>query len=1322
MNSFKNISIKNKLIIIIVSTSIGALVAGLTTYLVFDMINVRVEMKKNAILNANLVGQYAAAPLLFGYKEEATEILAKLNTIPSVLDACLYSSNSGEIFATYHKVLDNSFKFPLLHNDSCLFSNGFLHVFYTINYNEQYCGTIYMRISASTIHEKFVNNILVIVALVLLILVAVYIIAYRLQKVISAPILNLAELTAKISQNHDFTVQLDPQGTDEVGILYQQFNKLLSELLKSQTERDLADKEIKFLAHVLKNVNECVSITDINETIIFVNQSLLKTYGYKENELIGQNITILRSSNTPPEIIDLIKPSTLEGGWHGELFNRRKDGSEFPISLTTTIIFDKENKPIALVGVSSDITERKKAEQEIRDLNTNLEQRIKERTEELAEANEELMQEIEERTAIEEALILKSNELENFFRVALDLLCIADTSGKFIKVNKAWESILGYSTEDLENRQFLDFVHPDDIQATIEAMSQLSEQNPIFDFTNRYRTNDGNYRYIEWHSVPVGNLIYAAARDVTERKRAENFEFELLQLSSKMTGITTDEITGAINIALERIGQFLNTDRIYIIEFNWDTNTMNNTFEWCKEGIPSEIDNLQNFPLDTIPEWMAAIKNQDVVNIPSVVHLPEKWNAERNIFNQQGVRSLVAIPMFSEKNLIGFVGLDAITKKRAYNSREINILKVWSRMLSSLINKEKTEKLLEQTRKNYEIFFNTLNDFLWVLDNNGNIIHSNNIALKRLEYSLDELVGKSILMIHPLEQQTEAKLLLSKLLSGSDEVFSISLMSKSGIIIPVETHAIRGFWNGQSVIFKVSKDISKIKLSEQKFSTAFQSNSAMMAISYFDDGTYVDVNNAFLDILGFSRDEIIGKTNKELELFAEANLRNEILDSLNKDKPIRKIEILMRTKDGAVKTGLLSADSITLGTRKCLLTVTLDISDRKKAEEALKIAQQEAERANVAKSEFLSRMSHELRTPMNSILGFAQLLEMSELNPGQKKGVNHIMHSGKHLLDLINEVLDISRIEAGRLSLSPEPVQISNIIQEMIDIVKPLANGRQLTLELIDSPTNNLFIKSDRQRLKQVLLNLINNAIKYNREGGSITIKSETMPKNKEGIIPIRISITDTGLGISQENISNLFKPFERAGAERTATEGTGLGLAVVKKLVDVMGGSLGVDSVLNEGSTFWIELPHIESQLETVEKTGNLVGFETKLTDKIGTILYIEDNISNIELVEQIISKQQSSIQLVTSMYGKDAIRLAIEHKPDLILLDLNLPDIHGSEVLDQVLRNSKTKEIPVVVISADAMPSQLEKLLNAGAKKYLTKPLDVKELLKIISEFVNK
>lgn len=384
-------------------------------------------------------------------------------------------------------------------------------------------------------------------------------------------------------------------------------------------------------------------------------------------------------------------------------------------------------------------------------------------------------------------------------------------------------------------------------------------------------------------------------------------------------------------------------------------------------------------------------------------------------------------------------------------------------------------------------------------------------------------------------------------------------------------------------------------------------------------------------------------------------------------------------------------------------------------------AKQEAEAANAAKSEFLSRMSHELRTPLNAILGFAQLMEMDDLTPRQTQGVRHTLKAGRHLLDLINEVLDLARIESGRLTLSPEPVRVGGVIQEILELVDPAAAARGLHLIGLNSPLNDRYVQADRQRLRQVVLNLVNNAIKYNRPGGEVSVQLSVTPapSHPPGSPmmdnALRITIADTGPGIAPENMPRLFNPFDRLGAERTGTEGTGLGLAVAKKLTEAMGGRLGVESLVGVGSTFWVELPLTDSPLH---RTGRIVPDDIPADDSItGAVLYAEDNFSNLELMQAILARRPA-ITLLTTSQGGQAVRLARQHLPRLILLDLNLPDQSGAEVLRQLLADEHTRAIPVVIISADATPNQIQQLLQAGAHDYLTKPLEVHKFLEVVDK----
>ncbi|MDD4991786.1 MAG: PAS domain S-box protein [Paludibacter sp.] len=1095
------------------------------------------------------------------------------------------------------------------------------------------------------------------------------------------------------------------------------------------TEQKQKDDQINKLSQAVEQSPILVVITDLDGHIEYVNPAFTHVTGYSSEEVNGKSTKILKSGKTDKAVYaDLWNTISSGMEWHNEWINKKKNGELYWESVSITPIHDESGSIINYLAVKQDISERKKAEQEIRELNENLEIRIQQRTEQLAETNNELLRAIEERKRLDEALIASEQSYQTVVENVNEVIFQTDAEGLWLFLNKAWEGITGFTVEESVGQLFLNYVHPDDRQRNMDLFAPLiNREKEYCRHEVRYLTKDGGFRWIEvFARLGVNDKdeitgTYGTLQDISERKRAEDFENEMLRLSPQLTGITANEINSALNLALSRIGKFLNADRAYIFEFDAGNDSMSNTYEWCNAGINPEIDNLQSIPCEILPMWMGELKNHRNIIIPSIKALPESWKAEREILEPQGIQSLIVIPMLIEERLIGFVGLDSVLVKRDYSMAEINILKVWSSMLASLINNSRTEGLLEQTRQNFETFFNTIDDFLWVLDDTGNIIHINNTVLNRLGYSAEELETKSILKVHPVERRDEAGRIVGEMLQGITEFCPVPVVTKSGQQIPVETRVKHGYWNGQSAIFGVSKDISKIQLSEQKFSTAFQSNSALMAISMFDGGQYLDVNNTFLEVLDYSREEVIGKTNAELGFFPDKKLRGEIIKSIEENGPVRKLEAIIRRRDGKLRTVLLSGDTIYLGETKCLLTVSVDISERKQAEEEIREARLEAEKANVAKSEFLSRMSHELRTPMNSILGFAQLLEMGELNPGQKKGVNHIMRSGKHLLSLINEVLDISRIEAGRLSISIEPIKIDSILEEMIDVLKPMSEDNEVNIRIVPSEDNKLFVNFDRQSMKQVMLNLLNNAIKYNRPGGSVTISTQLLPKTTDDKLFVRISIADTGFGISSEDIPKLFTPFERIGASKTAIEGTGLGLAVVKKLIDAMGGFLGVESVLGEGTTFWIDLPKAESQLETLHQLDNIPsGVHAEQAEKRGTILYIEDNASNIELIEQILLIQRPEIELISNSHGKYAVKLATEYKPDLILLDLNLPDIHGSEVLKLLLKNEKTKHIPVVVISADAMHKQVETLLNAGAKTYLTKPLEVADFLRVIDEYI--
>ena len=381
-----------------------------------------------------------------------------------------------------------------------------------------------------------------------------------------------------------------------------------------------------------------------------------------------------------------------------------------------------------------------------------------------------------------------------------------------------------------------------------------------------------------------------------------------------------------------------------------------------------------------------------------------------------------------------------------------------------------------------------------------------------------------------------------------------------------------------------------------------------------------------------------------------------------------------------------------------------EVIDRQRAEG-------DAARANRAKSEFLSRMSHELRTPLNGILGFAQLLELEGVAEEQRESVGQILRAGRHLLGLIDEVLDISRIEAGRLRLSLEPVAVGEAVQSAMDLVRPLAAERGIPVASAGIPAER-YVLADRQRLVQVLLNLLSNAVKYNRPGGTVTVSCDPATGDR-----FRIRVKDTGVGIAADKLARLFVPFDRLDAEATGVEGTGLGLTLSKHLVESMSGTLEVESRVDHGSTFSIELPATRAPIEAQPRPWPEPHAGSGAPRAV--VLYVEDNLANLRLVERIMARRPG-IVLLSAMQGRIGVDIAREHRPDLVLLDQHLPDVDGDVVVRLLAADPRTRDIPVVMLSADASPGQIRALREAGVRDYLTKPIDVARLLALVDAIV--
>jgi PAS domain S-box-containing protein len=579
--------------------------------------------------------------------------------------------------------------------------------------------------------------------------------------------------------------------------------------------------------------------------------------------------------------------------------------------------------------------------------------------------------------------------------------------------------------------------------------------------------------------------------------------------------------------------------------------------------------------------------------------------------------------------------------------------------------------------------------------------------------------------------------LVFKASRGIEDIYELTYIRKDGSRFPaiVSVTALR---DAQSVIIgylligtdntarkQVEEEQKKLdqRLRDQQFYTRSLIESNIDALMTTNpSGIITDVNTQMEALTGCTRDELIGAPFKNY--FTDPERAEAGIALVLREKKVANYELTARARDG--KTTVVSYNATTFYDRDRTLqgvcAVARDVTDRKRFEQTLQETNVElqgakavAEKANLAKSDFLSSMSHELRSPLNAILGFAQVLDSDSPPPSssQKASIDQILRAGWYLLALINEILDLATIEAGRLTLSLEPVSVGEVMLECQTMIEPqaLKSGISMTFACLDTP---VFVTVDRTRMKQVLINLLSNAIKYNRGHGTVAVKCTAGAPGR-----IRISVEDTGAGLSPEKVAQLFQSFNRLGQEGSAEEGTGIGLVVTKRLVELMRGVIGVKSVVGQGSTFWVELISDVAPQLALEGTEPSAAPPARVAGgaRLRTLLYVEDNAANLKLVEQLIARRPD-LRLLSAQDGPLGVALARAALPEVILMDINLPGISGIEALKILREDTTTAHIPIVALSANAVPHDIAKGLEAGFFRYLTKPLRVDEFMHTLDE----
>src|SRR5580698_254751 len=574
--------------------------------------------------------------------------------------------------------------------------------------------------------------------------------------------------------------------------------------------------------------------------------------------------------------------------------------------------------------------------------------------------------------------------------------------------------------------------------------------------------------------------------------------------------------------------------------------------------------------------------------------------------------------------------------------------------------------------------------------------------------------------------------LVFKASRGIEDIYELTYIRKDGSRFPavVSVTALRDDVGGIIGYLLIGTDNTARKqveaeqkrldqrLRDQQFYTRSLIESNIDALMTTDPaGIITDVNKQMEALTGCTRDELIGAPFKNY--FTDPDRAEAGIRRVLGEKKFSNYELTARARDG--KETVVSYNATTFHDRdrklQGVFAAARDVTERKRFEQTqqennveLERAKAAAEKANLAKSDFLSSMSHELRSPLNAILGFAQLITSDSPPPtaSQTASIDQILHGGWYLLELINEILDLAQIESGKVAMSLEPTSLGEVMLECQAMIEPQGQKRGIgmTFPHFDAPC---FVDADRTRLKQVIINLLSNAIKYNRPNGTVMVDCIRIARER-----VRISIRDTGAGLPPAMVAQLFQSFNRLGRETSAEEGTGIGLVMSKRLVEMMGGEIGVESTVGSGSVFWFDLNSAVAPHLVLDRAESPEIVQPQVLDgaPLRTLLYVEDNPANLKLVEQLIARRPD-MRLLSARDGNRGVELARSHHPDVILMDINLPGISGIEALKILREDPETTHIPVVALSANAMPRDIEKGLQAGFFRYLTKPIKVNEFM---------
>ena len=930
---------------------------------------------------------------------------------------------------------------------------------------------------------------------------------------------------------------------------------------------------------------------------------------------------------------------------------------------------------------------------------------------------------IEAREKADKERVVSEELLERIFDTTYTLMAYLDTSFNFIRVNQAYLDADNKVPKDLIGRNHFD-LYPNEENKKIfqqvlnTGIPHVAQAKPF-----EYELNpDRGITHWNWSLQPVrdnGNIIalLLVLVDVTEQINAQE-----AIIRNEETMRNAQAIGNFGNWELDLLsGELQLSDEFYYI-FGQTPDLGPKTFDDFLEAV---------HPDDRLLLRQTLIEGVDVADTPN--------NIEHRLIRPDGELRYVY-----EKCVV----------YRDESGKALRILGV----VHDITDRRQAEEALRSSIELNNTIISESPVGIAIYEADGCCITANRAIANMVGASVDQVLQQNYHNIESWKTSglyEKAQKVLQQNVTLRQE---FSLTSTFGKDVSIDAYLSRFENKGKSHLLLMLNDISERKKSDAALrirDTAIWASINPISMSDME-GRINYVNQAYIDMWGYDNaDEILGRSPIEMSASAE-EIESVVVELMQQGS--WQGEIISKRKDGTLFDTQISANVVRdkNGKPLCMMASFVDVTERKQIlqeltrhkeelevlvsertdelektlqlvkqenEERKRIefylvqAKEEAERANNLKSEFLGRMSHELRTPMNAILGFSQLLEMESMNESQIDCIMEISRAGNHLLELINEVLDLSKIESGAIELAFESENVFEIITDSIALVTNEAQAKDIRIDNNIIDNGSLIANIDQTRFKEVIVNLLTNAIKYNHVGGKVWIDSKLVENDI-----LHISVTDTGPGIPHDMQESIFEPFNRMGAEFSEVEGTGIGLTIAKQLTEMMQGGIGVDSTLGHGSTFWIEFPlilnnsHLDKphkQVETAAKVP-LVGLPR-------TLLYVEDNPANLRLVQKMLARMPN-INLFSASNAELGLEVARSKQPDLILLDINLPGMDGYEALSRLRNYPETRHIPIIAISAAAMPRDIERGKAAGFRHYLTKPLQVNTLLQLLEEELGK